>query len=653
MKKQFQFAAMLLALCLAFSMAPPLGRAIETRKIIPVGIKDNLIQVVANAQDGDIIEINGSCAAIDPTGSDAPWVIDRAVTIRGGTLTVHAGGIILNADVTFQNTVLAFGGFIRNAILANGHTLTLENVTCNAGSRSVHLFCGGLYDDVLGSQPGKTGCIVVRGETSLQGSEEPGNLYAGNLCMGGLNPAESALDGPANQFKGDAVISIETGEGTLGSIYAGGAQQKNPTGGTGKVVLTDPREYTVDGRVDIRLTGSVVREVFGMGAAETHVTYRDDGYNNLAEIWVDGLSSFHAESGYAVPVPAASDLTILETVVGLLRSSFREGAALSVAPDAKLDLMKNPAVLTVDRFTGGGRLILDPNQTLRLTGPVTGETEVQIGAFLSTSAPQRGQVYLQAPQSRETSFRLVPPNSWQSLFLTRDGAGNWTVAGFDMPLASVRFETPDASCGSGETEAVLPLLPEDAKGNPYRYLDDIPLEIRVNGQLAERKTEVYEEENMEFFVYTRPAERLTMEIYVNDLTVTEIDGGELPDGVYFVELTVPGAHTDTGEALYAAATLVVGELPDASYRIAGIALDGKTATVHVLGPGGAAPEGVILAAAYDSSGRMTGAAMAPAAGRTAVPVALDTSGAAEVRAFLTDSRQVPLCKGHSAAVRES
>jgi hypothetical protein len=53
-------------------------------------------------------------------GRDNLFVISRPMTIQGGELVLERAGIILGADVTFENTSIYFSNSVRNAIIANG-----------------------------------------------------------------------------------------------------------------------------------------------------------------------------------------------------------------------------------------------------------------------------------------------------------------------------------------------------------------------------------------------------------------------------------------------------------------------------------------------------------------------------------------------------
>ena len=101
MKRWKRMTAALLVSCLLASLFPVGAAAAETT--LPNG--GNIEQAVSQAKDGDVININGSCVVGAEGGGEQPWVIDKAVTIRGGSITLWRGGIVLNADVTFENVL--------------------------------------------------------------------------------------------------------------------------------------------------------------------------------------------------------------------------------------------------------------------------------------------------------------------------------------------------------------------------------------------------------------------------------------------------------------------------------------------------------------------------------------------------------------------
>lgn len=623
---------MLLFCCGVMFLVMP--RAAASDRTITVAEGDDLRQAVADARDGDTIVLNGSVLINDDTSKDAPWVIDKAVTIQGGTLNLWVGGIILNADVSFRNMEISFGGFIRNAIMANGHTLILEDVSCAAGARPLHLFCGGLYgSNGAEGTPGKEGKIILRGAVSLEGDDAVGNLYAGNLCMGGLNPTDSHINGPANQFNGNASILLECSGGSIGCIYAGGAQQKIPEGSeSGKVMLTDPEKYTVTGRVDIHLRDGKVSQVDGTGAGEVNVTYNGSEYLN-GNLYLREISSLTVESGYLIPAPG----------------SFREGAAAAVASGAKLGLL-NFGDLTLGGFSGGGTLLLGEEQTMTVTGTVTGSTAVSIcGSSGYPVRPLEGHTYISAPQSAANAFLLEPSDNWSSMQLLRDTNGNWAiVAGAEEILVeSFSFQESAVSLNSGEKVAELSTKVIYAQNSAFlSYLFYVPLAIYVNGvpALGEMTAD-------EYYSYVAQDGRMRIEMTEADrLSVTGVDDNAISDGTYFIEVVVPETNTGSGQTIWAGVTLIVGnsgsQQPELPYAIESIAVTDNAVTVSVTRLS-SAEGGVVYAAAYGEDGRLRGVAAAPVK-EDQVAVPLNSDGAQRVGVFIINSEEMrPLCVNRS------
>ncbi len=629
MKKYLQLICGPLLLFAAVILLSPAVRAADPGRTITLEGKVDMLRALDGAKDGDIIELNGSVGITDMSSKDAPWVIDKAVTIQGGTLGLWAGGIILDADVTFRNTTLSFDLFVRNAIMANGHTLTLENVRCDQGTRSVNLFCGGLYDPGgFGSSPGAEGKIMILGNTSLKGDSAPGNLYAGNLCMGGMNEADSEINGPENQYNGNASILIESSNAELGGIYAGGAQQKIPAGSTsGKVILTDPAKYTTGGRVDISLLDGTAKNVDGAGAGEVHVTYNGNAYSTA--LTLTSVSGLTVASGSLTPAAG---------------SGFLDGAVLSVSGDAKLDLT-SLGNLTVGSFSGGGTLLLGQGQSLSVTGSVTGCTTVGIFSLnssgMSTVKPIEEHPYVKAPQSGPDAFKLAPPNGDPDMQFIRNENGDWSVPANDAPVLveNVWFVEDHISVES-ESEAALCLNAQYVDNGALPYIDFIPLTIIVNGSPTDRHVDEYG-----YYVYTTQDNKLSM--FVSEDTVY----AEGPDGTYSIEVIIPAAHTDSGQILSARTVLTVGAgtapEQDLPCRIRSASVEDAQVVVDIAG--GTAAGGTVIAAAYTENGRMCGISSVPVTGEGTVSVPLDSSEASYVTVFIVDrmDSMKPICRDQS------
>ena len=170
---------------------------------------------VANVADGGTIYIlsGGAFINVREEAGISPYVIDKNVTVRSAgsgqaALTVRAAGLVMGANVTFENVTLGFANKYHSGIFANGHALTLKNVARSGGSRLVHVFAGGvkLPGGWVGAAPISGGSITISGEKT-----HLGNIYAGGMNAGQNGSVAIGITGSKN---------IE-----LGDVYACGAQE--------------------------------------------------------------------------------------------------------------------------------------------------------------------------------------------------------------------------------------------------------------------------------------------------------------------------------------------------------------------------------------------------------------------------------------------
>ncbi len=567
MKKPLRLMAALLAFCIAAAAFPTVGLAAEGTVHEITGTEDPEAFINSDqVSNGDTIRIATPSATIQHK-ADTPWVIRKSVIIEGtsqsANIEVGATGILLGADVTFRNVGLSFNMPSRNAIIANGYELTLEDVRCT--NASFNLFCGGLEDsnseglDIPSRN--SRGTLNIGGNTTLQGKDTwgSGNIYAGNLSMGGMEPATSSQNAPPNVFNGDAVINISGSASStaLGSVYACGAQNKNPEaaipGGQApatKRTYPDPGNYTVSGTVTV--TGAAIPDVYGAGSGRTNVEY--SGSDNSASWTFQNISSLSVKTG---------NLALKNG------SSFRDERSLSVSSGAKLDFTQLIGQnLDVNRFDSNGYLFLGEDQTWRLDGSVTGKTTVVIDSmrlsgdsFVSVGTPKPGHVYIQAPNSSENSFELLPSAGDLNATLEWNPGGEWKIPEKVEEASKVQSLAPeDTLVSSGVNEAIMPLR------TVYRgdslSLDMIPLTIRVNGSEAKF---ALDDDNVGYYKAD------SLQFYIGDLNDGNGDvlmvycstslGDPLPDGVYRIEIVVPGAYTVSGMDISALGTLVVGDEP--------------------------------------------------------------------------------------------
>lgn len=556
MKRWKRMTAALLVSCLLASLFP-VGAAAAGKVHVVNGTEDPEALInSAEVSDGDTIRINTPSATIQH-GTDKPWVINKNVIIEGASETanieVGAGGILLGADVEFRNVGLSLNMTMRNAIIANGHTLTLDNVRCT--NASFNLFCGGFADsnnEGITAPGGNTGTINIKGNTSIQNKDTfgKGNVYAGNLSMGGMDKAHNSADdnAPPNKFSGSAVINIEgSASGTaLGTVYACGAQNRIPIGAAvGKVTIPNSNDYTVDGTVTV--TGKVPN-VEGAGSQKTNVIYKA-GDNLATQTFMD-ISALSVEAGN------------LQLQAG---SSFRDNtAAVGVASGATLDISKL-GDLTIGSFAGGGSLVLwtiKNLHTLTISGTVSGKTSVYTGSTQATSTEgkaQLGHIYIKTqPSIDKTAFNLVPCNLQSGMELVRDDNGEWKVPEKVEEVSKLVSLAPeDVKGNSGDTEAIIPLK-SDYTGTPLD-LNTLGLTVRINGKIATSGEDdygcYYEAEGLQLYLNNYEDEGESFAVYSAASLVDP-----LPDGAYFIEITVPGEYTESGNDIVASCTLTVGDV---------------------------------------------------------------------------------------------
>ena len=561
MKKPLRRIAALLTVCVLITMLPPVGLAVG--------------EAVCAVPDGATLILEGDITA-DGGVPERPWIIEKNVTIDGGghRLQVNGTGILLGADVTFRDVELRLiSTDSRNAIIANGYALTLDNVTVGAGARSVNVFGGTLlkasYENSFEvPAPGSAPVITIMGKTNLQNGDSTdtlgaANIFAGSLSMGdfeGNLETEAAGDGADSLFSGSVAINIKesAGHGSLGTIYAGGGQQRRPFGWKqGKVTSPNPDKYRVGGTVTI--TGAnALPDVSGAGADTTDVVYRGDG--NEAKKTFEDISSLTVESGKLVPT---------------LNSYFRNGGTLTLESGAKLDLQQTDgAALNVYDFHGGGGFVfLGQDQSWWIRGQVTGTTKVAVGGTVygdanSQKIPSAGHMYIAAQNSQDGNFVLLPPDAQSDMVLERSPSGEWRVPEKPAEASKVQSLAPENTRVSSGTAEVVMSLGAVYSGDSLG-LDMIPLVIRVNGSEAKFGMDAdggdcYKAEGLRLYVGDLgDGNGDVLIIYCGDAY-----SDPLPDGVYRMEIVVPGTYTVSGTDLSASSTLVVGSEPSGPISIA-------------------------------------------------------------------------------------
>ncbi len=443
----------------------------------------------AAAGNGDEISILGSGAFLNAEAAE-PFIFDKSVTVNGNgnTFSNRKGGFILNTDVTFKNITLRFSNRLHDAIFANGHKLVLENVTCDSGFRYVDIFGGSLYENGknMGNHPGSEAQILITG-----GGTNLGNIYAGSMN---------------GTYDGKTQIVLAHVSGTQnGEIYASGAmepyvnqddwfstQEPDPPAADG--------QYTVSGDVEISLTGSDMKQVYGVSenhAGKTFLTMdTDQSYTGIPGISKVGNLTVKGGGTFA---PAALDSCTVRL----------EGASA-----IDLSQMETPQVHSiVSADSAGNRLILGKEQKLNVTDTITGALifETLNGRNGKSGIAEYNHTYLELGKATDadTEVSFTPTDGQAGMKLERTSSGNgeiWKTSELsgNEPVAvkNMTIKNPVitttvseiSKVGEYENRDPKPYLAEvswpDETDERFKDLANVPLqyEVTFNGKTLSSET---------------------------------------------------------------------------------------------------------------------------------------------------------------------
>ena len=536
--------SIILCLAILLSLLPNVAFAAGTA--VNVSTWDELEAVLRNP--GDItINVISDIFVPQTVGEDALVVGGGGgtVTITGRRITLRRSGIVLAGDVTFKDIELYFTSPVRNAIIANGHTLTLENIA-NTSSSNISLFCGGITDycGLNGAEipaPGNMGHIIVKGDNTR------GNL--GNIYAGSLSDVVDGVPNSPNNYTGAAAVTLAPKASGTGDIYAHGARE-NRSGGFGNDMLPNADLYKATGGVTVNLSNN-----------STNVYGATGGSSNAAVVFTD------AGNGYQYS-PLLKDISSLVLNAGtranmVLKagSSFSPGAAVSVPENTILDF-SNVAEASIGSLSGGGTLVLGDSQKLTIDGAVTGTTKVAVGGVnfdgtASTGAVKSGHAYLMATKAANGSFTLLPPSGRDFAF-QRAADGSWIAREGAVTGPQVAdFELGDASAASGAVEAELPVTATDAGGqnisDELLFMDGITVSVNGIDAPYDQNQDMYVSNTglTLFFTYNEAEDGSCLSVGSNSPTMV------IPDGTYTISVTIPGSSTVSGQSITAFASLTV------------------------------------------------------------------------------------------------
>ena len=519
----------------------------------------------AAAGNGDEISILGRGAFLNAEAAE-PFIFDKSVTVNGNgnTFSNRKGGFILNTDVTFKNITLRFSNRLHDAIFANGHKLVLENVTCDSGFRYVDIFGGSLYENGknMGNHPGSEAQILITG-----GGTNLGNIYAGSMN---------------GTYDGKTQIVLARVSGTQnGEIYASGAiepyvnqddwfstQEPDPPAADG--------QYTVSGDVEISLTGSDTKQVYGVSenhAGKTFLTIdTDQSYTGIPGISKVGNLTVKGGGTFA---PAALDSCTVRL----------EGASA-----IDLSQMETPQVHSiVSADSAGNRLILGKEQKLNVTDTITGALtfETLNGRNGKSGIAEYGHTYLELGRAADTAVSFTPTDGQAGMTLERTSSGNgeiWKTSELsgDEPVAvkNMTIKNPVITTTVSEISKVGEYKNKDPK--PYlaevawleqtdeydRDLGVVPMEYEVtfNGTAYFSKT-VTEDENSFICIPELNLMFMTGVSYeeITDDTITPMcyrtaESSTVKEGTYYITIRPFSAD----EQIEQKVVLIVNKDPDTS-----------------------------------------------------------------------------------------
>lgn len=434
----------------------------------------------AAAGNGDEISILGSGAFLNAEAAE-PFIFDKSVTVNGNgnTFSNRKGGFILNTDVTFKNITLRFSNRLHDAIFANGHKLVLENVMCDSGFRYVDIFGGSLYENGknMGNHPGSEAQILITG-----GGTNLGNIYAGSMN---------------GTYDGKTQIVLAHVSGTQnGEIYASGAiepyvnqddwfstQEPDPPAADG--------QYTVSGDVEISLTGSDTKQVYGVSenhAGKTFLTIdTDQSYTGIPGISKVGNLTVKGGGTFA---PAALDSCTVRL----------EGASA-----IDLSQMETPQVHSiVSADSAGNRLILGKEQKLKVTDTIMGALtfETLNGRNGKSGIAEYGHTYLELGRAADTAVSFTPTDGQAGMTLERTSSGNgeiWKtselsgdgpVAVKNMTINNPVITATVSEISGGRKSYLADVSWPDETDETYKELIYVPLqyEVTFNGKTLSSET---------------------------------------------------------------------------------------------------------------------------------------------------------------------
>lgn len=494
----------------------------------PYNLFEDALSAVA---EGGTIYIGAGGAFINYVETDsAPLEITKNVTVAAAPglgfrpmLSYRRAGMILGADVTFQNIILSFANGFRPIICANGYTLTLDNTSsCPQMTRLIHLSGGGMngYSNIAS---GPHSQIIVKGKEAVFG-----NIYAGSIN---------------GSFDKNVDIILENVPGqNIGDIYSCGAKEgyynaenfMDPNNEP-HFPVADHEKYPVNGSVSIELNNTGVKTVYGTtgGGDKTSV-------------------SVSTEYLYSCSLNDVESVTLKK---GAFKPNFiNNGVNISVCKDAVFNIA-DIGNFSVNDFHGGGILAMGYSGMLTINGECTGETEFRTdgGSQYNSYIVQPEHMYIKTALG-DGIFTFKPCYLQRDMTLDKHADGWYTSAQPENEatvLKDFKFESDVVFVTETEINnngVNIDIVSEFTENSPYKELSFIPFdyELAYKGKCFYTESELYEEDYYEgnfrdLNISFMPANEDS--IFVSNMSNTYGLLDRIEAGIYDVDITVP---TETG-----------------------------------------------------------------------------------------------------------
>jgi len=465
----------------------------------------------------DTIILDSDIMLQTEVNTDDAFFIDKEVTIKGGELTFEHAGLVLGANVTFENITLGFANPVRNGIFANGNTLTLNGVSNSDSVRtSIHLFCGGITG-YNGANNIPT--VNSEGKIIIKGNNDLGYIFAGSL----------ADDGEANKFTGSSTIIIEADATGISNIYARGIRELRGEGDYDGFDFSS-KAYIVSGNVNITLNESLTINIDGDTGTDKDAvfTYNDTEGFLCAPQLVD-MSEINLIKGNLVPAVGSS--------------LSGNNVSISVADGSTLSLVNFGNNVEIGNLLGGGELILGKTQLLTIAETVSGNTNVSIELDSSEQLIE-GQLYIIAPNSQKNSFSLISSSLLSTETLIKDDDGNWTIAfGENRVIVEDITVQPSVEVKFEDSRSItIPFSVTYENDNESNSLDYVPIELIIN----DKEFTVVGDSTYGYSYTLVDDIKIEPFFLFEDFILNSIEDAGIPAGTYTFEFTIPQEYMADG-----------------------------------------------------------------------------------------------------------